>query len=78
MLEDQAAVGHLPRTRTSPAYTSGPVNLVGHGNPHRLDASFVTPDLFSILGVGAAHGRALLDVDSDARRRSVKGNGCAS
>jgi predicted permease len=45
------------------AYHSTPVNLVGQGTPERLDASFVTPDLFSVLGVQAAHGRALLSTD---------------
>jgi len=47
------------------AYTSNPVNLVGHGAPERLDASFVTPDLFGVLGVHAAHGRALIAADGE-------------
>lgn len=47
------------------AYTSNPVNLVGHGAPERLDGSFVTPDLFEVLGVPAAHGRALIAADGE-------------
>jgi putative ABC transport system permease protein len=47
------------------AFTSTPVNLVGHGNPERLDATFVTPDLFGVLGVHAAHGRALMATDGE-------------
>lgn len=47
------------------AYTSNPVTLVGHGAPERLDASVVTPDLFEVLGVPAAHGRALIAADGE-------------
>jgi putative ABC transport system permease protein len=47
------------------AYTSRPVNLVGHGNPERLDASLVTPDLFGVLGAQAARGRALMTADGE-------------
>jgi predicted permease len=47
------------------AYTSTPVNLVGQGNPERLDGTFVTPDLFTVLGVQASQGRALMATDGD-------------
>jgi putative ABC transport system permease protein len=46
------------------AFTSTPVNLVGQGSPERLDATFVTPDIFSVLGVPAARGRALVAADA--------------
>jgi putative ABC transport system permease protein len=47
------------------AFTSNPVNLVGHGSPERLDATFVTPDVFATLGVQAAAGRSLVAADGN-------------
>ena len=38
-------------------YTSGGVTLTGNGNPDALDASFVTPDFFHVLGVKPLTGR---------------------
>ena len=48
------------------AYTSRSLNLVGQGEPERLDVGLVTPELFNVLGVHAAQGRALSALD-DAR-----------
>ncbi|MCC7181538.1 MAG: ABC transporter permease [Acidobacteria bacterium] len=48
------------------AYTTASVNLVGEGEPLRLDGVVATGDLFSVLGVPAALGRALTSMD-DAR-----------
>jgi putative ABC transport system permease protein len=38
-------------------YTSGGVTLTGSGEPDALDASFVTPDFFQVLGVKPLAGR---------------------
>jgi predicted permease len=46
------------------AFNSTPVNLVGQGQPERLDAAFVTPDLFAVLGVQPVMGRALVAADA--------------
>lgn len=39
------------------AYTSGPMNLVGAGEPRRIDSVFASPEVLSILGVPAMIGR---------------------
>ena len=46
------------------AYTGGAVNLVGSGEPHRLETSRVTPELFQLLGVPALVGRTIAPEDS--------------
>jgi predicted permease len=40
------------------------VNLIGSGEPRRLDIARVTPNLFSVVGVGALAGRTLAPTDS--------------
>lgn len=50
------------------AYTTASVNLVGEGEPLRLDGVVATGDLFGVLGVPAALGRPLTSMD-DARER---------
>ena len=46
------------------AFTATPVNLVGHGTPERLDAVFVTPDVFAVLRTPAGQGRTLVATDA--------------
>jgi predicted permease len=45
------------------AYNVRFANLVGHGDPERLDATLVTPDTFAVLQVQAARGRTLTSAD---------------
>jgi putative ABC transport system permease protein len=48
------------------------LNLVGDGEPQRLQGASVSPNLFSVLGVSAALGRTLaLDEDQAGRDRVV-------
>jgi hypothetical protein len=56
------------------AYTTRSTNLVGEGEPERLDIALVTPNLFAVLGTQAVHGRALSSVDdsSSAMRSGVR------
>ena len=46
------------------AYTEGAVNLVGEGEPRRLQTADVTPDLLPLVGVGAFIGRVITPYDS--------------
>ena len=45
-------------------YTSGGVTLTGNGDPDALDASFVTPDFFEVLGVKPLTGRLFQPSDN--------------
>ena len=47
------------------AYFRQEVNLVGVGEPERLDDAMVSADFFAVLGVQAAIGRPLLRQDHD-------------
>jgi putative ABC transport system permease protein len=47
------------------AYTFGFVGLTVNGQAERLTISYVTGNYFSMLGVGAAHGRVLLPPEGD-------------
>ena len=51
------------------AYTSESANLVGEGEPARLEGALVSSDVFHVLRVQAALGRALTGADDLARRR---------
>lgn len=44
-------------------YGSGAVNLSDQSNPQRLNASTVSPEFFSVLGIPAARGRVLAQRD---------------
>jgi putative ABC transport system permease protein len=59
------------------AYTGASVNLVGLGEPERVDGTLATADLFQVLGRQAALGRALTLADgrSDAPRVVVISDG---
>jgi predicted permease len=46
------------------AYWEGAVNLVGVGEPRRLNSTGVTPDLLPLIGVNAAIGRVITPSDS--------------
>jgi len=45
------------------AYMTVSQNLVGEGEPERLEGALVTPDVFKALGVQAARGRVLTSAD---------------
>lgn len=45
------------------AYTGHSANLVGKGEPQRIEGTQATSDLFNVLGTQAALGRALTSVD---------------
>lgn len=45
-------------------FTTGTANLSDDGRPERLDAGFVTPGLFPLLGVQPAAGRGFSDDDA--------------
>jgi putative ABC transport system permease protein len=47
------------------------LNLVGDGDPQRLEAAFVSPNLFSVLGVAPALGRAFAPNEDQAGRDHV-------
>jgi len=47
------------------------VNLTGSGEPERLDAALVSPNMFRILGVQPALGRDFLDEEEQEARNSV-------
>lgn len=47
-------------------YRPSSINLSGDGRPERLDGAVTTPNLFKILGVPAAHGRAFAGDETDA------------
>ena len=54
------------RSRTIEAiagFANVPTILTGHGDPVEVEFSYVTPDFFNLLGVGAATGRVLLEED---------------
>jgi predicted permease len=55
------------------AYSSTAANLIGNGEPERLEGSWVTADLFQVLGRQAMLGRALTAADdrTDAPRAVV-------
>lgn len=46
------------------AYATGAANLVGVGEPRRLEVARVTPDLFRVVGVPALLGRVIVPSDS--------------
>jgi predicted permease len=46
------------------AYNGSAVNLVGDGEPRRLQTARVTPDLLPLVGVGALLGRVITPADS--------------
>jgi putative ABC transport system permease protein len=46
------------------AYWAGAVNLVGDGEPRRLQTARVTPELLPLVGVGAFIGRVITRADS--------------
>ncbi len=50
------------------AYTERPVNLVGAGEPRRLETVAMTPDVLRMLGVPALAGRAFTLADSSDDR----------
>jgi len=43
---------------------TGPTSLVSDGPPEQLSAAFVTPNIFSILGLRIAFGRNFVDADA--------------
>jgi putative ABC transport system permease protein len=45
------------------AYTAWSSNILGVGDPLRLDGALVTPEVFSVLGVAPALGRTLTSID---------------
>jgi putative ABC transport system permease protein len=54
------------------AYTPYSANLVGEGDPERLDGALVSSDVFNVLRVQAALGRALTSADDlESSQRSV-------
>lgn len=53
------------------AYTGRTVNLGGVGDPERIDDAWVTVNLFTVLGVPPALGRALGDADAPASAPAV-------
>lgn len=53
------------------AYTTSALNVTGLGRPQNVAATQTTADLFSLLGVPALHGRALLGADEAADAPAV-------
>ena len=49
------------------AFTGGGVNLAGNGEPVRVSAQYVTPDLFPVLGVRPMIGRTFDSTAADLR-----------
>lgn len=50
------------------AYRAASINLSGGGEAERLDGAITTPNLFSILGVPAARGRAFVGDETETGR----------
>jgi putative ABC transport system permease protein len=57
--------------RHAGAWSTGAVNLTGHGAPERVGAAQVTPNLFAALGVRPIHGRAFTNDEEVAGRDTV-------
>jgi putative ABC transport system permease protein len=53
------------------AFSSFSANLTGEGEPERLNAMYVTANMFPALGAQAAEGRTLLPEENDAGRNKV-------
>ena len=53
------------------AYTTNAVNLVGAGEPRRINVALVTFDVMPLLGVHAIAGRTIAPADSDHDRAVV-------
>jgi putative ABC transport system permease protein len=53
------------------AFSSFSANLTGEGEPERLNAMYVTANMFPALGAQAAEGRMLLPEENDAGRNKV-------
>lgn len=53
------------------AYATRSMNMVGLGEPERLDVALVTPDLFGVLRAPAAHGRTLGSMDTASAQQSI-------
>jgi putative ABC transport system permease protein len=53
------------------AFRSRDYTLVGEGEPERLAGRLVSPELFALLGVGAAHGRTFLADEAQPGRDAV-------
>jgi predicted permease len=53
------------------SYRAASINLSGDGDPERLDGAIVTPNVFRLLGVPAAHGRGFIGDESDVGRIRV-------
>src|SRR4030095_2020159 len=54
------------------SYTSHSANLVGQGEPARLDGMILTPEAFAIVRAQAALGRTLTSIDAlEANDRTV-------
>jgi hypothetical protein len=54
------------------AYTSHAANLVGHGDPARLEGTLITPDAFALLRAHAELGRTLTSIDAaEANERTI-------
>lgn len=51
--------------------TNSGFNLTGSGEPERIDGSFVSAELFSVLGVNATHGRTFQPGEDEAGRDQV-------
>jgi putative ABC transport system permease protein len=52
-------------------FTPTTVNLSGSGEPERLDAALVSPNIFRVLGVRPARGRDFFDEEEAAGKDSV-------
>src|ERR1044072_3852544 len=52
-------------------YSAGNANMMSGDEPERVGAAAVTPDLFRVINVGAARGRALLPEDGELGRDPV-------
>ncbi len=53
------------------AFTGFSANLTGEGEPERLNAMYVTSNIFPALGAQAAQGRTLLPEENDAGHNKV-------
>jgi putative ABC transport system permease protein len=53
------------------AWSGAQVNLTGDGDPVRLGAAFVTPNLFDVLGVKPLIGRGFTDAEATANPSTV-------
>ena len=57
------------------AYRTRSTELSGLGEPEQITVAQATPSLFDLLGVGAAHGRALTSADATDDRVAVLSHG---